>query len=87
MKYFVYIIESLKDQSYYIGYTQGLDKRLAYHNEGRGRYTSKKSPWKLAYSEEYNSKKEAIIRERQIKNWKNRRLILKLISDNKKMER
>lgn len=79
MKYYVYILESEKDQSYYIGYTQGLEKRVYDHNHGRGRYSSKKAPWNLVYWEEYDTKREAIIRERQIKKWKSKKLIEKLI--------
>ncbi len=81
MKYYVYIIESQKDKSFYIGYTQGLVKRLIDHNAGRGRYSSKKIPWKLVYSEEFNTKKEVIIREKTIKKWKNKKYIDKLISN------
>ena len=83
MKYYVYIIQSQKDQSYYIGYTQGLEKRLMDHNRGRGRYSSRKSPWNLVYSEEVNTKKEAIIREKRIKRWKSKRYIDRLISESK----
>ena len=82
MKYYVYIIESQKDQSYYVGYTQGLERRLVDHNKGRGRYSSKKSPWNLVYSEEFDTKKEAIIREKKLKKWKSRECIGKLIIGN-----
>ncbi len=51
-----------------------------------GRYSSKKRPWKLVYNEEYQTKKEAIIRERQMKKWKSKKIIKKLISQ-KIMER
>ncbi|MBW2002971.1 MAG: GIY-YIG nuclease family protein [Deltaproteobacteria bacterium] len=35
MAFFVYIIRSLKDRSYYIGSTQNLSARLERHNQGR----------------------------------------------------
>ncbi|MBN1340526.1 MAG: GIY-YIG nuclease family protein [Bacteroidales bacterium] len=38
--------KSLADGSFYIGYTNDLQKRLAQHNNGESRYTSKKMPWK-----------------------------------------
>ena len=80
MKYYVYIIESQKDKSFYIGYTQGLAKRIADHNGGRGKYSSKKIPWELKYSEEFNTKKEAITRERVMKKWKSKKYIDRFIS-------
>ncbi|MDX1762156.1 MAG: GIY-YIG nuclease family protein [Christiangramia sp.] len=49
--YFVYILQSLKDQTFYIGQTEDLQKRLNLHNEGQSRYTSKKVPWKIVYFE------------------------------------
>ncbi len=44
MNYYVYVLESEADKSYYIGYTQGLEKRIQDHNDRRGRYTAKKRP-------------------------------------------
>ena len=66
--FFVYIIESAVDNSFYIGQTKDLIKRVKYHNEGLSKYTSKKTPWKLVYSEEFNTRTEAIKRERFLKN-------------------
>ena len=40
MKYFVYIIESLKDGSYYVGSTQNLSEIMERHNQGRSTYTT-----------------------------------------------
>lgn len=67
MSYFVYILQSEFDNTFYKGYTQNIEKRILQHNNGESRYTSNKRPWKLVYLEELSSKKDAIIRERQIK--------------------
>ena len=75
----VYIIQSLKDETFYIGHTFDLDKRLAYHNSGKSRYTSKKIPWKLVYYESYGSKGEAMKRERFLKRQKNKEFYKRLI--------
>ena len=56
MEYFVYIIESKKDSSFYIGYTSDLVKRLENHNSGLSTYTSKKIPWKIVYFEKFLNK-------------------------------
>ena len=66
MAYFVYIIQSEVDNTYYKGFTENLENRIWEHNNGKSRYTSKKIPWKLVYLEEYETKKEALIREKQI---------------------
>jgi putative endonuclease len=55
-KYFVYILQSLSDCSFYTGYTKDIDKRLGEHNAGKCIYTSRKIPWKIVYTEEFTSK-------------------------------
>jgi putative endonuclease len=79
MVYSVYIIQSLSDESYYIGYTNNLDKRLSQHNSAKSGYTSVKKPWILKYSESFIDKSEAIKREHFLKNQKNRGFIERLI--------
>ncbi len=58
--FYVYIIESKKDSSFYIGQTNDLKKRLSFHNQGLSKYTSRKRPWHIVYFEEYNTRTEAI---------------------------
>ncbi len=41
MPHFVYILQSQKDQKYYIGETANVAARLLFHNSGRQRSTSK----------------------------------------------
>ena len=77
--YFVYILQSLKDNSYYIGYTGNIKNRLYEHNYGRTGYTKLKRPWKVVYKEEYNTEKEAINRERYLKKIKNRNYLEYLV--------
>jgi putative endonuclease len=72
MNYFVYILQSEWDGSYYIGYTNNLEERINRHNRGRSQYTKTKIPWKLIYHEVFNSKSEAMRREREIKRMKSR---------------
>ena len=79
MVYFVYILQSLKDGSYYVGSTQDLDERINRHNGGRSKYTKTKRPWKLVYSEEFPGRSAAAIREQQIKKRKSLSYIDNLI--------
>jgi hypothetical protein len=46
MKY-VYILESLDSEHFYIGITDDLRARLAKHNAGEVPHTSKYEPWRL----------------------------------------
>ncbi|MBK8391457.1 MAG: GIY-YIG nuclease family protein [Saprospiraceae bacterium] len=42
MKYYVYIIQSLVDNTYYKGFSLNPYERLEYHNQGESLYTSRK---------------------------------------------
>jgi putative endonuclease len=79
MAYFVYIIESLKDGTYYVGSTQNLTERLERHNQGRSTYTKGKTPWKLLYSEKHPDRSAASIREKEIKSRKSKSYIKTLV--------
>ena len=67
MPHFVYILQSQQDHSFYKGYTTNPLLRLTQHNNKESNYTSKKVPWKLVYIEEFASKKDALIREKNLK--------------------
>jgi putative endonuclease len=75
MEYWVYILQSEKDGSFYIGHTADLDERIQRHNQGRSPYTEAKLPWKLIYQEEFHSRSEAMRREHEIKEKKSRAYI------------
>jgi len=79
MVFYVYILESQTTSRYYIGQTQDLDERVAYHNANYSKSLKNRGPWQLVYSEEYATRAEAMRRERQIKSWKDRRMIQQLV--------
>jgi len=68
--FYVYILRSLKDGSFYIGHTSDLANRVARHNAGYNRFTRSHRPFELIYSESYNTRSEAIAREKQFKSYK-----------------
>jgi|WetSurMetagenome_2_1015567.scaffolds.fasta_scaffold1258645_1 putative endonuclease len=78
-KYFVYILQSLSDESFYIGFTTHVERRLDEHNNGLSRYTSGKIPWKIVYCEEYNTRQKALKREKFLKSQRNREFYKRLI--------
>ena len=79
MKYRVYILLSLKNNSFYIGVTNNLTRRINQHNRGKSKSTKSGIPWKLVYYEEFDNIKEAYKREGYIKSLKKRKFIEKLI--------
>jgi putative endonuclease len=65
----MYILEC-SDGSYYVGSTRDLEGRLFQHQAGKGaKYTSRRLPVKLVYSEEYERVTDAYAREKQVQNW------------------
>ncbi|MCY1633173.1 GIY-YIG nuclease family protein [Marinifilum sp. D737] len=80
MSYFVYILKSKKTERYYIGYTSDIVCRLEKHNAGATTSTRSGRPWELLYYEEFQEKKLAILREREIKKKKSRVYIEALIN-------
>ncbi len=79
--YFVYIIQSMKDNSFYVGYTGNIDSRVREHNFGRTGYTKKKRPWKLIYYEKLETEAQAINREKYLKKLKSRIALEKIIRE------
>ncbi len=77
--YYLYILKSEVGNKIYIGSTSNIKRRLHEHNKGGTQSTRRFKPWYLLYSEEYKTKTEAIKRERQLKKWKNRQRIEKLV--------
>ncbi|MQY63241.1 MAG: GIY-YIG nuclease family protein [Calditrichaeota bacterium] len=68
--YFVYILQSRKDNGYYIGYTANLERRLNERNSGKTRSLLHRIPLDIIHFEEFESKRDAKARECQIKSWK-----------------
>ena len=79
MPYFVYILESLTDGTYYVGSTNNLSDRLERHNQGRSKYTKAKRPWRLIFSEPFPDRSAAVKKELQIKRRKDKTYIERLV--------
>ncbi len=65
--YFVYLLQSRKNGTLYIGCTSNLRKRLQEHNDGKSLYTNRYRPWRLIYCEGFISKNDAYNREKSLK--------------------
>ncbi|HEX5212123.1 MAG TPA: GIY-YIG nuclease family protein [Pseudolabrys sp.] len=65
---YVYILASIDfPGETYIGLTDDLRKRLAAHNAGQARHTSKFKPWRLVTYLAFSNKDKAVAFERYLK--------------------
>ncbi len=68
--YSVYILQSSKDNKYYIGQTNNLSQRIERHNAGMVLSTKSRRPLKLIYSEDFVTRSQAVSREKELKSFK-----------------
>ena len=74
MGYFVYILYSVGHNRYYIGQTQDVESRILRHNDGYERSTSPYVPWVVELVLKKDSRGEAMILEKKLKNLNRERL-------------
>lgn len=79
--FYVYLLQSDVDSSFYVGYTENLEQRLKQHNSGESKYTSRKVPWKLVYFENFETKSEALKRECFLKKQRNKDFYQRLVKN------
>ncbi len=78
--YFVYVIQS-DVGTRYVGQTNNLERRLYDHRSQRGgRYTKRSKNHKLVYSEKFETRKEAVRRERELKSGQGRQWLKNKLS-------
>lgn len=79
MFFYVYILESLKDNKRYIGYTQNLPKRIEEHKKGYSSATKHRLPMKLIYFEACLDESDARRREIYLKSTRGLKFLVKRI--------
>jgi putative endonuclease len=78
-KCFVYVLQSELNGLYYIGCTNNLEDRMKRHNEGRSKFTKPYRPLRLVFSKEFPSKSEAMKFEKELKAYKSREILDRMI--------
>lgn len=81
MPFYVYVIRSVNHNRNYTGFTSNLKKRIKEHNSGTTKSTIPYFPWKLVFFEIFESKIEALKREKFLKSGQGRDLIKQKLSE------
>ncbi len=81
MVFHFYILYSKALDKFYIGHTsEPLEERLRKHLSNHSGFTAKAKDWEVVYFEEYADKSTAYKREMEVKKWKSKVRIQRLIS-------
>ena len=65
--HYTYVLKSIRDDKFYIGYTNDLQKRIELHNAGRIESTKHRKSFDLIYYEASLNKEDAMKREKYLK--------------------
>lgn len=79
--YYVYILQSLKYNFTYIGFTDNLKRRFKEHNSGSVLSTKHYHPLKLIHYEAYRNRKDAKRREEYLKTNKGKTTTKTMLTD------
>ncbi|MDR9417720.1 GIY-YIG nuclease family protein [Gracilimonas sp.] len=72
----VYVLYSPSHEKIYIGYTSNIEQRMLSHNKlGKKGWTIRYRPWEIVFTEEFETKAEAMQREKQLKSSKGREYV------------
>lgn len=80
-RFYVYILQSLRDNGLYIGFTENLKDRLATHAKGRVPSTRLRLPFKLIHYEYFINSKDAKAREKFLKSGFGRDQLKQILKD------
>ena len=73
--FYAYVIRSLKFPLLYKGHCENIDERLKQHNSGMTKSIRPYIPFELVYKEEFQSREEAIEREKYFKTARGRKFL------------
>ena len=73
--YYAYVLKSIEHNYFYKGHCENLNKRLLQHNSGITESIRPYIPFIIVYSEIFNTKAEAIAREKYFKSAAGRRFL------------
>jgi putative endonuclease len=77
--FYTYIIYSKTVNKYNVGASENPQERLKKHNFKNGGFTNQASDWEIVFLQSFSTKSESLFFEKQIKAWKSRKKIEKLV--------
>jgi len=75
--FYAYVIKSINNDYYYKGHCENLEIRLSQHNSGMTASIKPFLPFKVVYFEEFETREEALQREKYFKSAAGRRFLKK----------
>ncbi len=75
MFFYTYVLQSIRDDKFYIGYTHNLSKRIEEHKDGKVSSIKSRLPIRLIYYEMCTDENDAKRRERYLKTTQGRRFL------------
>jgi putative endonuclease len=82
MFYYVYVLESVKDDGrLYIGFTHDLRQRVQNHNRANNFSTKAYAPWRVIFYESYLSKDDALRREHYLKTNQGAKVLKRMLKE------
>ncbi len=79
--HYVYILRSLKDGLFYIGYSEDLKNRVYDHNTGKNISTKNRRPLELIFYEAFLNKADALRRESYFKTTKGKTTLKQMLKE------
>jgi putative endonuclease len=79
--FYVYVLRSLADRMFYVGYTRGLRQRFCQHQSGEVPSTRERLPVELVYCEACRRSTDATRREKYLKSAWGKRFLKSRIRD------
>lgn len=77
----VYVLYSLNDHQFYIGYTSNFARRMEEHAQGRSKSTKYRRPFVCVFCEYYLSKSDALRREQYFKTTVGKRVLRLMLQE------
>ncbi len=79
--YYVYVLLSLRDHKFYVGFTSDLRRRIKEHSAGKNISTKPRLPLKLFYYEAHLSQNDAERREQYFKTTKGKSTLRQMLRE------
>ena len=81
--FLLYILKSKKNDRFYIGSTNDMERRLNEHNSGKTKSLKYLRPLEVVFLKEFENERDARQMEKKLKKFKNKNILEKIVADQK----